>query len=187
MIEMNKTIHTAKENTNLQAEVHQTARGVKNEDQAAYEVQLQNDDDQIINKALAILKSRMQKSGEVLNSPATVKNYLKLTLGNVEHEIFTCVFLNAQHAVIESIEMFRGTVTQCSVYPREVCKQALALNACAVIFAHNHPSGALSPSESDKMLTTALKQALALVDVRVLDHFIIAGTETMSFAERGLI
>jgi len=97
------------------------------------------------------------------------------------------VFLDAQHRVLASEELFRGTLTQTSVYPREIVKAALRHNAAAVIFAHNHPSGVAEPSRADEMLTTALKQALALVDVKVLDHFIVAGGSVISFAERGLL
>jgi DNA repair protein RadC len=116
-----------------------------------------------------------------------VRDFLTLTLGNVDHEIFAVTYLDAQHRVIDHEELFRGTLTQTSVYPREVVKRALFFNAAALIFAHNHPSGATEPSQSDRMLTDALKQALALVDVRVLDHFIVAGSDTLSFAERGMI
>ena len=97
------------------------------------------------------------------------------------------IFLDAQHRVIVSEEMFHGTLTQTSVYPREVVKRALALNAAAVIFAHNHPSGVAEPSQSDRLLTDALKQALSFVDVRVLDHFIVAGAGCLSFAEKGML
>ena len=166
------------------SEAHQPDM-LRSEDSPAYEVT--SADDGIIAKALEILSSRMRISGAALNSPAAVKDYLRLTLANLEHEVFSVVFLTAQHCVIEVEEMFRGTLTQTSVYPREVLKRALALNAAAVIFAHNHPSGVTDPSQSDRMLTDALKQALSLVDVKVLDHFIVAGTQALSFAERGLI
>ncbi|HXC41347.1 MAG TPA: DNA repair protein RadC [Burkholderiales bacterium] len=120
-------------------------------------------------------------------SPAAVRDYLRLSLSGREHEVFVAVMLDAQHRVIASEELFRGTLTQTSVYPREVVKCALRHNAAAVIFAHNHPSGAAEPSHADEMLTRSLKSALALVDVRVLDHFIVAGSEALSFAERGLL
>jgi len=103
------------------------------------------------------------------------------------HEIFTVIFLDGQHRTIVTEELFRGTLTQASVYPREVVKRALFHNAAAVILAHNHPSGLAEPSKADEMLTQSLKQALALVDVRVLDHFVIGSEEVVSFAERGLI
>jgi len=126
-------------------------------------------------------------SRDALASPRAVRDYLRLTLANRDHEVFVVVLLDAQHRVVTSEELFRGTLTQTSVYPREVVKCALKHNAAAVIFAHNHPSGVAEPSHADEILTRSLKAALALVDVQVLDHFIVAGTRTMSFAERGLL
>jgi DNA repair protein RadC len=125
--------------------------------------------------------------GDALNSPLAVRNYLQLLLRGREQEVFMVIFLDAQHRVIVAEEMFHGTLTQTSVYPREVVKRALALNAAAVIFAHNHPSGVAEPSQSDRLLTDALKQSLQLVDVRVLDHFIVAGAGCLSFAEKGML
>lgn len=127
------------------------------------------------------------RSGDALNSPSAVRSYLQLLLQNREQEVFAAIFLDAQHRVIASEELFHGTLTQTSVYPREVVKRSLALNAAAVIFAHNHPSGISEPSQSDRALTDALKQALSLVDVRVLDHFIVAGAGCLSFAEKGML
>lgn len=127
------------------------------------------------------------RSGDALNSPEAVRSYLQLLLRGREQEVFMVIFLDAQHRVIAAEEMFHGTLTQTSVYPREVVKRSLALNAAAVIFAHNHPSGVAEPSQSDQMLTDALKQALQLVDVRVLDHFIVAGAGCLSFAEKGML
>jgi DNA repair protein RadC len=126
-------------------------------------------------------------SRSALTSPRAVRDYLRLTLAGRDHEVFVVVLLDAQHRVVASEELFRGTLTQTSVYPREVVKCALKHNAAAVIFAHNHPSGVAEPSHADEMLTRSLKAALALVDIQVLDHFIVAGTRTMSFAERGLL
>jgi DNA repair protein RadC len=126
-------------------------------------------------------------SGSALTSPSAVREYLRLRLQSLPHEVFVVLFLDAQNRVIEIEELFRGTLTQTSVYPREVVKRALHHNAGAAIFAHNHPSGVAEPSHADETLTQALKQALALVDVRVLDHFIVAGAGVLSFAERGLI
>lgn len=123
----------------------------------------------------------------VLNSPAAVRDCLRLHFAGREHESFVAMFLDAQHRLIATHELFRGTLTQTSVYPREVVKEALKVNAAAVIFSHNHPSGVTEPSQADQQLTTALKQALALVDVRVLDHFIVAGSSLLSFAEKGLL
>jgi DNA repair protein RadC len=122
-----------------------------------------------------------------LTSPGAVRDYLRLTLASREQEVFLALFVDAQHRVIRCDEMFRGTLTQTSVYPREIVKAALAANAAAVIFAHNHPSGVAQPSRADELLTRQLKEALALVEVKVLDHFIVAGTQCLSFAERGLL
>ncbi len=127
------------------------------------------------------------RSGDALNSPGAVRDYLRLLLGGRTQEVFMVIFLDAQHRALASEEMFQGTLTQTSVYPREVVKRALHHNAAAVILAHNHPSGIAEPSQSDRLLTDTLKQALALVDVRVLDHFIVAGTACLSFAERGMV
>ena len=127
------------------------------------------------------------RSGDALTTPGAVRDYLRLALGGRTHEVFVCVHLDAQHRVIAVEELFRGTLTQTSVYPREVVKAALAANAAAVIFAHNHPSGVAQPSQADELLTRQLREALALVDVRVLDHFVVAGNQALSFAERGLL
>ena len=132
------------------------------------------------------LKEELQ-CGEVLSSPRAVRDYLRLLLGGRQQEVFIVLFLDTQHRVIAFEEMFYGTLSQTSVYPREVVKRALAHNSAAVILAHNHPSGLAEPSQSDRLLTDALKQALALVDVRVLDHFVVAMGQTLSFAEKGLI
>ncbi len=140
----------------------------------------------VVEMARRALQEEM-RSGDALNSPGAVRDYLKLLLGGRAQEVFMVIFLDAQHRAISSEELFHGTLTQTSVYPREVVKRALYHNAAAVILAHNHPSGVAEPSQSDRMLTDALKQALALVDVRVLDHFIIAGTSCLSFAERGMV
>jgi DNA repair protein RadC len=126
-------------------------------------------------------------SQDALSSPRAVRDYLRLVLAGREQEVFVVLLLDAQHRVTASEELFRGTLTQTSVYPREVVKCALKHNAAAVIFAHNHPSGVAEPSHADEILTRSLKAALALVDIQVLDHFIVAGTRTMSFAERGLL
>jgi len=143
-------------------------------------------DDRVIEKALAILEKRA-KYGCALTSPGAVRDYLRLALAGLEHEVFMVVHLDAQHRVVAAEELFRGTLTQTSVYPREVVKAALRANAAAVIFAHNHPSGVAQPSQADELLTRNLKDALALVDVKVLDHFVVAGPQALSFAERGLL
>ena len=127
------------------------------------------------------------KTGVNLSSPSSVRDLLRLQLQNREVEVFVGIFLDAQNRVLEVEELFAGTLTQTSVFPREVVRRALHHNAAAIIFAHNHPSGVAEPSHADETLTQTLKQALALVDVRVLDHFIIGKGATLSFAERGLI
>jgi DNA repair protein RadC len=115
------------------------------------------------------------RRGATMSSPQAVKDHLRLEIGVLEHEVFCVLFLDAQHRIIALKQMFRGTVTQTSVYPREVVKEALSVNAAAVILAHNHPSGSVEPSRADEFLTQTLKTALALVDVRVLDHLVVAG------------
>ena len=149
--------------------------------QAKY-VQLQA----VLEMSRRALQEEMQ-SGDALNSPRAVRDYLQLLLRARQQEVFVAIFLDAQHRVISAEELFQGTLTQTSVYPREVVKRALHQNAAAVIFAHNHPSGVAEPSDSDRLLTNALKQSLLLVDVRVLDHFIVAGAGCLSFAEKGIL
>ncbi|MDX1376601.1 MAG: DNA repair protein RadC, partial [Burkholderiales bacterium] len=126
-------------------------------------------------------------AGPALGAPAAVRDFLRLSLGARPHEVFVALFLDAQHRVLRVDELFRGTLTHTSVYPREVVKAALSANAAAVILAHNHPSGVAQPSQADELLTRRLKDALALVDVKLLDHFVVAGAHALSFAERGLI
>jgi len=126
-------------------------------------------------------------SGVALGSPQAVRDYLRLRLQALEHEVFVGVFLDAQNRLLAIEDLFRGTLTQTSVYPREIVKRALSHNAASLIFAHNHPSGIAEPSRADEMLTQTLKQALALVDVKVLDHFIVGSGSALSFAERGLL
>lgn len=141
----------------------------------------------VVELARRALREEVRRN-EVLNSPHKVRDYLRLALGHTPHEVFMALFLDAQNRLIADRELFRGTLTQTSVYPREVVKEALAHNAAAVIFAHNHPSGAAEPSRADELLTRTLREALALVDIRVLDHIIVAGPgATVSFAERGLL
>jgi len=178
------TLHTnQKPEQKIKTDAHQKAC-VENQEAPNYNVEREEN---IIRDALNILARRMRQAEAFFNSPSAVRDFLKLKMAELEFEVFNVIFLDAQHGVIASEEMFRGTLTQTSVYPREVVKRALFHNAAAVIFAHNHPSGKCEPSQSDQMLTDALKQALSLVDVRSLDHFIIAGTDCMSFAERGLM
>lgn len=141
-----------------------------------------------VEQALAILGRLLDPSGrQKLLSPACVRDLLLLRFAPMPVEVFGTVWLSSQHAVIEVEVLFRGTLTQTAVYPRELVKRAVQLDACAAILFHNHPSGSLEPSRADEFLTQTIKQALVLVDCRVLDHIIVAGGSTTSFAERGLI
>lgn len=125
---------------------------------------------------------------DCMTSPGVVRDLLRLRLAGLDHEVFVVLLLDAQNRLIDCVELFHGTLNQTAVYPREVVKLTLERRAAAVIFAHNHPSGSVEPSQADEALTRVLKQSLALIDVRVLDHFIVAGTATpLSFAERGLL
>jgi DNA repair protein RadC len=127
------------------------------------------------------------KEKALFTTPQSVRDYLQLQLGSRRHEVFAMLFLDSQHRLIALEELFRGTLTQTSVYPREVVIRALALNAASVVLAHNHPSGAAQPSRADEMLTQTLKTALALIDVRVLDHFVVTASRSVSMAEMGLV
>src|SRR5512134_949834 len=140
----------------------------------------------VLEMARRALRERLDR-GSALTSPQAVRDYLRLRLQGRPHEVFIGVFLDAQNRVLAVEELSRGTLTQTSVYPREVVKRALHHNAAALIFAHNHPSGIAEPSHADEVLTQSLKQALALVDVKVLDHFVVGAGGAMSFAERGLL
>jgi DNA repair protein RadC len=140
----------------------------------------------VIEMARRALSEQMQAK-PVFDSPQRVKEYLSLHLCGQQHEVFVVLFLDAQHRLLVVEDMFRGTLTQTSVYPREVVKRALALNAGAVVFAHNHPSGVAEPSRADEFLTQTLKAALQLVDVRVLDHLVVGQGHVVSMAERGLL
>lgn len=144
------------------------------------------DADEVLLAAQRVLAGRVRGT-EMLSSPAVVKDFLRVRLGALPYEVFGVVHVDAQHRVIDYVEMFRGTVTQTSVYPREVVKDALLKGTSAVLLVHNHPSGMAEPSRADEVLTQNLKRALGLVDVRVLDHLIVAGVTVLSFAERGLI
>lgn len=141
---------------------------------------------QILDAARRIMDQLVQR-GAQMSSPTTVRDYLTVKLAGYEHEMFVVLFLDNQHRLIEYVELFRGTIDSAAVHPREVVKEALARNAGAVILAHNHPSGWEEPSEADKHITHRLKEALSLIDVRVLDHLVVAGDRAVSFAERGLI
>jgi DNA repair protein RadC len=150
---------------------------------AAYRVATQ---EEVLSQAWVVLANRV-KPGLTLSSPRDVKDFLRLEIGSLEFEVFGAVFLDAQTRIIELKQMFRGTVTQTAVYPREVVKEALKLNAAALILYHCHPSGVPEPSRADEHLTSTLKAALSLVDVRVVDHIIVTATATVSLAERGLL
>jgi DNA repair protein RadC len=137
---------------------------------------------------LARALSEEMQEGEVLSSPDKVRDFLRLRLAERPHEVFMVLLMDVQHRLLADVELFRGTLTQTSVYPREVVKLALSHNAAAVIFAHNHPSGVPEPSQADIHLTNALRQALSLVDVRTIDHIVVGGNASpVSFAERGLL
>jgi len=145
-------------------------------------------DDAIIESAIRILESRISYNSDapLLTSPQDGKDYAKLQLATYEHEVFACIFLDSRNRVIAFEKLFRGTIDCASVYPREVVKACLSHNAAAVIFAHNHPSGATEPSQADIQITERLKNALLLIDITVLDHLIV-GEDVVSFAERGLL
>jgi DNA repair protein RadC len=140
----------------------------------------------IINEAKRHIGVKM-KRGVALTSPNAVRDYLQVQFSECEHEVFSCLFLDNQHRIIELVELFRGTIDGASVYPREVVKGGLERNAAAVIFTHNHPSGIADPSTADKSITQKLKDALGTVDIRVLDHFVVGSEGTYSFAEHGLL
>ena len=144
-------------------------------------------DDQIIEQALSILAARIAIDGAIFPSPDAVKKYLVLKLAGLEHEVFSALWLNSQHKFIAYEELFRGTLNSASVYPREVAKSALRYNAGAAIFIHNHPSTICTTSQSDLKITETLKTALGLFDINVLDHIIVGGLETYSFAEHNLM
>lgn len=142
---------------------------------------------QTIQEAFKILERSLRSPGVSMTNPEQVANYMKLNIAVKPHEVFMVMFLDSQHRLVETQEMFRGTINQASVYPREIVKEALRLNAAACILAHNHPSGIAEPSVTDKEITKKIKQALELIEVTVLDHFVIGGTTHTSFVERGLM
>ena len=144
-------------------------------------------ENQVIKDALLILERRVFSRGPELTSPGVVAEYLKVLLAQEEHEVFGVVFLDAKHRVLAFEVLFHGSIDGASVYPRQVVKRALAHNAGAVILCHNHPSGCTAPSQADRTLTLQLKEALALVEVRVLDHFIVGAGHPTSLAECGWV
>ena len=160
---------------------------VSSEDRPEYASSYGVTEQETIDAAIVFLERRMVRSPDIMLNTQTVKNFLSLKFAETPHEVFCCIWLDTQNRLLEFSELFRGTLSQTSVYPREVLKEALRLNAGAVIFAHNHPSGTPEPSRADERLTAELKTALAMVEVRVLDHVIVGGANTTSFAERGLL
>jgi DNA repair protein RadC len=143
--------------------------------------------DEVITAARSIMESMMVQRDVVLTSPDLVRQYLMTRLCREEHEVFCVLFLDNQNRLIAAENMFRGTINAASVYPREVVKAAIKHNAAALILSHNHPSGAAEPSTADRMITQKLQGAMDLIDVRILDHIVVAGTDQVSFAERGLL
>lgn len=141
---------------------------------------------EIITAARRAMTRRVRR-GMAMDSPGTVRDFLTMKLGTLEHETFAVLLLDTRHRLIDYVELFRGTIDKASVHPREVVKLALARNAAALVLAHPHPSGAAEASQADELITRRLKEALALVDVRLLDHIIVAGGEAISFADRGLL
>jgi DNA repair protein RadC len=142
---------------------------------------------EIIDQALSLLEKRLNKPEHHMNQPADTAAYLRLHFAGLEREAFRVMFLNSQHGLIKFEELFQGTIDGAAVYPREVVKAAIQFNAAAVILTHNHPSGVAEPSSADRRITERLSAALALIDVRVLDHVIVGGDETYSFAQHGLL
>ena len=143
--------------------------------------------DEVIAAAIRFMEEKGQYHSQVFESPRDTKTYLQLRIGDREHEVFCVLFLNSKHRLLSADEMFRGTIDGATVHPREIVKRALSLNAAAVILGHNHPSGEVQPSEADKSITKRIKDVLALIDVRVLDHMIVAADDAYSFAEHGFI
>ena len=144
-------------------------------------------DDHIINQALAILECRQRHLGQAFTHPNAAADFLRLKMGEYEREVFAVMLLDNQHRLLDYQELFFGTINAGSVYPREVVKAVLGKNAAAVILAHNHPSGMAEPSDADKAITARLQEVLEVVDVQVLDHFVVGQHDAVSFAERGLI
>lgn len=167
-----------------------TITRINSEEPAPYSVDTtdqDNEDGKIIEQALEILLRRLRVPGAALTSPSAVTDYLRLAISEREFELFYCIYLDTKNCVIDIISEFRGTIDGCSVHPRQIVAGALYRNAAAVIFAHNHPSGSAEPSQADVQMTRRLKDALALVDVRVLDHFVVCPNEVVSLAQRGLL
>lgn len=159
---------------------------VRSETHPKYQAREQGDD-AIIARAIQILESRLKTPGAVIDSPDAARSLLRLRLTEREHEVFAVLFCDNKHRVIAYEEMFRGTIDGASVHPREVVKTAMKRNAAAVVLAHNHPSGDPEPSQADIRITQRLKDALALINVRILDHMIVGHADVISFAEKRLL
>jgi DNA repair protein RadC len=142
--------------------------------------------EETLNAARTALAAKFRR-GRTLNSPDATRDYLRVCFGSLEHEVFVVVLLDIRLRVLNYVELFRGTIDGCAVYPREIVKLVVQCNAAAVVLAHNHPSGIASPSQADELITRRIKDALTLIDVRVLDHLVVGGNEIYSFAERGHI
>ncbi|MCG8023960.1 MAG: DNA repair protein RadC [Candidatus Thiodiazotropha endolucinida] len=140
----------------------------------------------LMNLALSLLEEK-HRPGEALTSPDDTRRYLRLRLAGYQNEVFGCVFLSNRHHVIEVAELFQGTIDGASVHPRVVVQKALSCNAGALVLFHNHPSGVAEPSHADEAITRRLQESLALVDIRVIDHFVVAAGESISFAEKGIL
>lgn len=140
----------------------------------------------VITLAMKVLSIK-HRAGRVLSKPDETRDFLRLRLADYRNEVFGCLFVDNRHRIIAVRELFQGTIDGASVYPRVVVQQAMEVNAAAMVFFHNHPSGVAEPSHADEAITRRLKDALALVDVRVLDHFVVSAGESVSFAERGLL
>lgn len=143
-------------------------------------------DELVLAEAMRIIATRVLRR-TVLSNPQNTRDYLVMRFRDLQHEVFTCIFIDNRNRIITCEELFRGTVDGASVHPREVVKRALFHNAASVIFAHNHPSGCAEPSPADQLITRRLKEALSLIDVRVLDHLVVGGAEVESFAQLGLL
>ena len=163
---------------------------IRSEDEAVYQHGIGNarkNEDDLINRALFILEDRLRVHGEAMHSPDASKQYLRLKTSSLEHEVFSVLFMDNKHRVIDFQEMFRGTIDGASVWPREILKEALKVNATAVILSHNHPSGDPTPSAADKRITERVRDALELISVRVIDHIVVGAHRAVSMVDEGLI
>lgn len=161
---------------------------IKTEDAPKYFTEtIKENEDKVIERALEILAKRIKEPGVALTSPDHVKDYLILSLAELDYEVFMVLFIDNRNNLIAAEQMFRGTINSCSIYPRVIAQRALELNAISIILAHNHPSHGTQPSYEDKAMTNKIKRALELLDIQVLDHLLIAGVSAFSFAEFGIL